>query len=62
MHLLTDCSLAAFIRPYLTERIPVVSLPVSTGQLIHPGAHLTISGIYFVFQKYYRKRLISLTC
>jgi hypothetical protein len=48
MNFLTDCSLAAFIRPYLTERIPVVSLPVSTGQLIHPGAHLTISGISLV--------------
>ncbi len=55
MHLLTDCSLAAFIRPYLTERIPVVSLPVSTGQLIHPGAHLTISGIYLVFKNIIEK-------
>ena len=37
-----DCPLVAFIRPHLTEHIPVVSLPVSPGQLINPGAHLII--------------------
>lgn len=41
---LPDCPLVTFVRPYFTERVPVVSLPVSAGQLIHPGAHLIISG------------------
>lgn len=40
---ISDCPLASYVRPYITERIPVVSLPTA-GQLVHPGAHLTLAG------------------
>ncbi|RWS09266.1 uncharacterized protein B4U79_14018 [Dinothrombium tinctorium] len=44
VHQLTECPLAEFVRPTSIEQIPVVSLP-KAGQLVHPGAHLTILGM-----------------
>ncbi|GFR03626.1 uncharacterized protein TNCT_55571 [Trichonephila clavata] len=32
-----------FVRPFAIEKIPLVFLPM-TGQLVYPGAHLTVSG------------------
>ncbi|XP_035206490.1 uncharacterized protein LOC118181445 [Stegodyphus dumicola] len=49
-----ECPVAMFVRPFappslpplggFAERIPLVFLPM-TGQLIHPGSYLTVSGI-----------------
>ncbi|KFM74282.1 hypothetical protein X975_11425, partial [Stegodyphus mimosarum] len=39
-----ECPVAMFVRPFAVERIPLVTLP-TVGQLVHPGAHLTVSGI-----------------
>ncbi|CAL1264981.1 unnamed protein product, partial [Larinioides sclopetarius] len=39
-----ECPLFMFARPYAVEKIPLVFLPM-TGQLVYPGAHLTVSGI-----------------
>ncbi|GFY46450.1 uncharacterized protein TNIN_133211 [Trichonephila inaurata madagascariensis] len=33
-----------FVRPFAIEKIPLVFLPM-TGQLVYPGAHLTVSGV-----------------
>ncbi|XP_054709290.1 uncharacterized protein LOC129218997 [Uloborus diversus] len=37
-----ECPIAMFVRPFAVERIPLVFLPM-TGQLVYPGAHLTVS-------------------
>ncbi|XP_023228881.1 uncharacterized protein LOC111629237 isoform X1 [Centruroides sculpturatus] len=34
---ITECPLTMFLRPYIADKLPVVSLPL-TGQLVYPGA------------------------
>lgn len=41
---LGECRLGAFVRPGAAmEQIPVVFLPLA-GQIVHPGAHLSLTG------------------
>lgn len=41
---ITECPLTMFLRPYIADKLPVVSLPL-TGQLVYPGTLFQFPGI-----------------
>lgn len=52
---LGECRLGAFVRPGAAmEQIPVVFLPLA-GQIVHPGAHLSLTGGKQLFSKVARR-------